>query len=562
MSDEIVALLREMLLLPAETEWIEFKEAKQNYNFEKIGKYFCALSNEANLKDISAGWLVFGVTDRPPREIVGTQYRLTPPGLDRLKEEIALHTNHGMTFSEIHELNVDGKRVILFEIPPATRGIPTTWNENAYGRTHESLGTLSLHEIEKIRAQAPQNDWSAKVCKDASFADLDPEAIASARQKYKEKHQDLADEVDGWDDASFLTRARVCIQGKITNAAVVLLGRSEAAHLISPAIAQITWVLRDADEIEVDYAHFGVPFLLAVDRVFEKIRNLTIRHISDETLFPFETTQYDPWVIREALHNCIAHQDYHRSARITVTERPGSLMFTNRGEFIPGTVQSALERDMPPDLYRNPFLARAMVELNMIDTIGSGIKRMFVKQRDRYFPMPDYDLTEAGLVRVTIPGRLINEKYTRMLIRRKDLTLMDVIALDKVQKGYSTTPEERKLLRDKKLIEGRHPHIFVSASVAAETDTRADYIKKRSFDKGHFKDMVVSYLKEFHQADRDEIDTLLLNKVSDALTHEQKRLFVKNLLQEMRKEGTIETAGSKTYKAKWVLTETGGGKRS
>lgn len=141
-------------------------------------------------------------------------------------------------------------------------------------------------------------------------------------------------------------------------------------------------------------------------------------------------------------------------------------------------------------------------------------------------------------------------------------TQIGMTALDKVQKGYPTTPEERKLLREKKLIEGRHPHIFVSASVAAETDTRADYIKKRSFDKEHFKDMVVSYLKEFHQADRGEIDTLLLNKVSDALTYEQKRLFVKNLLQEMRKEGTIETAGSKTYKAKWILTETGGGKQS
>ncbi|MDG6251687.1 ATP-binding protein, partial [Methanocalculus sp.] len=279
--------------------------------------------------------------------------------------------------------------------------------------------------------------------------------------------------------------------------------------------------------------------------------------ISQETLFPYEVTQYDPWVIREALHNCIAHQDYRQSARITVTERPDSLLFTNRGEFIPGTVQNAIEHDVPPDVYRNRFLANAMVELNMIDTIGSGIKRMFVKQRDRNFPMPDYDLDEQGIVRVRITGRVIDEKYTKMLIRRKDLSLIDVITLDKVQKSYPITPEERKHLREKKLIEGRHPHIFVSASVAAETDSRADYIKKRSFDKEHFKDMVISYLKQFHQAEREEIDNLLLDKVSDALSYEQKRLFVKNLLQEMRKDGIIETSGSKTYKAKWVLSEKG-----
>jgi len=304
--------------------------------------------------------------------------------------------------------------------------------------------------------------------------------------------------------------------------------------------------------VEIDYAHFGLPLILAVDRVFARIRNLTIRHIFGETLFPLEVTQYDPWVIREALHNCIAHQDYLQSARITVTERPDSLMFTNRGDFIPGTVQSVIERDTPPDRYRNPFLASAMVELNMIDTIGSGIKRMFRKQRDRNFPMPDYDLGEIGLVRVTIPGRVIDERYTRMLIKRKDLTLMDVIALDKVQKGYPVTSEERNALRKKKLIEGRHLNLYVSESVAAETDTRADYIRKRSFDKAYFKDLIVAYLRTYHEAKRAEIELLLLDKVSDALNEEQKRQFIKSLLKEMRKEGTIMTLG-KTRSAKWVL---------
>jgi len=188
----------------------------------------------------------------------------------------------------------------------------------------------------------------------------------------------------------------------------------------------------------------------------------------------------------------------------------------------------------------------------MIDTIGSGIKRMFRIQRDRNFPMPDYDLDEEGVVRVTIPGRLIDERYTRMLIERKDLTLMDVIALDKVQKGRPVTREERDVLREKKLIEGRSPNLYVSASVAAETDTRADYIRKRSFDRAHFKDMVVAYLQTYHEARWPEIEGLLLDKVSDALNEKQKREFIKSLLKEMRKEGTIVTVG-KTRGAKWVL---------
>src|SRR5207244_4384736 len=111
-----------------ETEWIEFKEAKNNYDFDDLGRYFSALSNEANLKDQPAGWLVFGVTDKPPRQVVGSNYRLHRPGLDNLKKEIAQHTNHQITFMEVYELAPAGKRSILFQIPPAPRGIPTTWN--------------------------------------------------------------------------------------------------------------------------------------------------------------------------------------------------------------------------------------------------------------------------------------------------------------------------------------------------------------------------------------------------------------------------------------------------
>lgn len=552
-SGDIIGQLHDMMLLPAETECIEFKEAKNNYDFDKIGKYFSALSNEANLNQESTGWLIFGITDKLPREIVGSNYRNTPPGLDKLKKKIAQHTNHQMTFTAIHEPTVQEKRVVMFEIPPAARSIPTTWKGVAYGRIHESCGPLSLHEIDRIRERVLP-DWSAEICNNATMNDLDPEAIAFAREKYKEKHQDLAAEVDEWDDTTFLNKAKVCINGKITNTAIILLGKSEAGQNVSPAVAPITWVLKDDEGFEIDYAHFNSPMILAVNKVFEKIRNLTVRYISEGTLFPMEVTQYDPWVIREALHNCIAHQDYRQSARITITERPDSLMFTNRGEFIPGSVRCVIERDTPPDLYRNPFLANAMVELNMIDTIGSGIKRMFKKQRNRYFPMPDYDFSEDNLVKVTIPGGIIDEKYTRILIQHGDLDLMDVIALDKVQKGEPLSNEERTSLRKKRLVEGRHPNLYVSKNIADATDTRAEYIKNRSFDKQHFKDMVIAYLEEFGEAKRKDIDTLLKDKVSDALDSEQKRQLITNLLQEMRKEDIIAVKG-RTSGATWILSD-------
>jgi ATP-dependent DNA helicase RecG len=543
---------------PSEPEWIEFKEAKNSFDFETVGRLFSALSNEANLNGESEGWLIFGVTDEPPRIIVGSNYRNTFPGLDNLKLKIAEQTNHRMTFSRIYELDTDQGRVVMFEIPPATRGIPTTWKGKAYGRVNDSLEALTLNEIEKIRKQNGESDWSGEICKGASLDDLDNEAISFARIKFKEKNPNLADEVDKWDDKEFLNRAKVCIDEKITNAAIILLGKSGSEHLISPMISQITWVLKDESGIERDYRHFWSPIILAVDQAYSQIRNLTCRYISNESLFPTEVSQYDPYVIRETLNNCIAHQDYRQSARIQIIEEPDSLIFTNRGEFLPGSVEEVIRSNSPPDIYRNRFLANAMVNLNMIDTIGSGIKRIFRHQRERNFPMPDYDLSDPATVKVRLIGRILDERYTRILIRRKDLDILDVIALDKVQKRQNLTDGEYKSLKTKKLIEGRRPkNLYISLDVATAVDRKADYIKNRSFDKCYFKDLIIAYLSKFDSATRKDIDALLFDKVPDVMDYQQKRLFIKNLLQEMRKEGRIKTIGN-TYSAKWVLADSSG----
>ena len=278
MGHDIEAKLLEFMELPAETEWIEFKEAKSDFSFDKLGRYFSALSNEANLAGEPAGWLIFGVTDKPPRRIVGTKYRLQAPGLEKLKREIARRTNHQLTFRAIHELQHSGKRVLMFEIPAAPKGIPTTWDGVAFGRTYDSLGHLNLEEIERIRKQPRLEDWSAQICDSATLSDLDPNAIDFARERYMEKFPQLANQAKEWDDITFLNKAKVCINGQITRAAIILLGKSEAEHFLFPAIAHITWILRDSNGIETDYEHFGPPLILNVNGVFEKIRNHLLKH--------------------------------------------------------------------------------------------------------------------------------------------------------------------------------------------------------------------------------------------------------------------------------------------
>ena len=190
-------------------------------------------------------------------------------------------------------------------------------------------------------------------------------------------------------------------------------------------------------------------------------------------------------MICEALHNCIAHQDYLLAGKITVTEFPDCLIFTSVGSFAADSVESVIARDSPPEFYRNPFLCHAMVALNMIDTIGSGIRRMFIKQRERLFPMPDYDLADPRKVKVVVPGKIIDPNYSRVLYSQTDLSLADVIALDRVQKRLPITDEEAKALRTLKLIEGRKPKYLVAAKIAALTDTKVEYIKNKTLDRSH-----------------------------------------------------------------------------
>lgn len=551
---QLQSKLTELLALPAEIEWVEFKEAKNDFHFDNLGKYFSALSNEANLKSQSWAWLVFGVQDKP-KLVVGSNYRANRPDLDHLKEEIANQTNNRLTFEEIFEVTRPEGRVVMFQIPPALRGLPTAWKGHFYGRDNEALVPLSLHEIEQIRKQQVAEDWSRKICDGAELKDLDPSAMAQARKVFKVKHPKLSSEVDGWDDQTFLNKAKICIDGRITNAAVILLGKEESTHFLSPSVAQMTWVLKNKANVDKDYRHFGPPFLLAVDELFANVRNLTLRHLPDGTLFPVEVSQYDPWVLREILHNCIAHQDYSMRGRINVVEvEDESILFTNLGQFLPGSVEEVIRRDQPQEQYRNRFLVDAMVNLNMIDTIGSGIRRSFGIQRDRNFPMPTYDLSEPGRVKVRVIGQILDPNYTRMLMSQTNLDLLDVIALDKVQKGQPISDDEAKALRGKKLIEGRRPSVHVSADVAAATDTMVDYLKKRGIDKEYCQKMLMDLLGRQGKTKRSQIDSLLREKLSDALNEQQKQDFITNLLQKLRRDGEIEVHGM-GQAAYWELSK-------
>ena len=554
LKESLELKLEKWMALPCETEVIEFKAAQTDFDFDKLGKYFSAISNEAALRGLADGWLILGVSDGLPRKAVGTKFKNSSVALSNLKNQIASHTTDRLTYIEIHELDdFEGMRVLLFQIPAAPFGTAVSWKGHFYGREGESLVPLGIHKLDKLRSCVLATDWSGQICDTAGLHHLEPEAILFARQQFKHKNQATADEVDSWNDEKFLNKAKICIDGNVTNTALLLLGKAESGYLISPAVAQITWILKGDDGLEKDYQHFGMPFILAPNRLFARIRNLTYRYIPDQGLFPEEVSQYDSWVIREIINNCIAHQDYSKGGRIQLIEEPDSLLFTNLGSFIPGTVEEVISRDAPSAQYRNAYLAQAMVSTNMIDTIGSGIKKVFLTQRNRGFPMPDYDLSSPGSVAVRLYGKVLDEKFTRILMEKGDLNLEDVVALDKVQKGKKLEAHEYKSLRSKKLIEGRKSNPYVSAKIAAITDGKADYIRRKGLDNKHYSELIVAYLSQFTRASRSDIDKLLMEKLPETLSEPQRKNLIKNLLQKMRADGLIEPTGEKRATF-WVLS--------
>ncbi|MCL1875856.1 MAG: putative DNA binding domain-containing protein [Synergistaceae bacterium] len=541
-------ILRRLLATKVENEVVEFKEAENNYHFEKIGQYFSALSNEANLKGNATSWLVFGVNNK--RKVTGSNYRLNPESLHSLKHEIAGHTTNNISFAEIHEVQMDGKRVLLFEIPPAPKATPIAFKGHWYARDGESLVSLNLQKLESIRTQINYRDWSAEIVMDADLEDIDPDAMIVARENFKKKNPRLVDDVDTWDEVAFLRNAKLSIRGKLTRTALLLLGRNQSEHLLC-ADPKIRWVLKDFEGKTKGYEIFGLPWLLAVDKVFARIRNIRYSYMHSGTLFPQEVDMYDPFSIREALNNCIAHQDYTLNGRINVIEHDDSLQFTNLGDFLPGDVQLFLLKGIPPERYRNPFLIEAMRNLNLVDTIGGGISKMFQAQRERLFPMPEYDLSN-NRVSVTLIGKVLDLNYAQMLVANDDLDLREIMALDKIQKHKPLTVDEEKLLKTKKLIEGRKPHYYIAKDIAQKTGQKAEYTRNDPFKNQEYFDWIRKLLKDHKSASRKDIDSLLWDKLPDWMTERQRKNKISNLINEMRGADIICNIGTRG-KPCWVL---------
>lgn len=552
-KEQLNDLLEKLVALPSETEWVEFKLNKGSISNEQIGEYISALSNGATIANKPFGYLVWGINDSS-HDIMGTNFSFIDAKQENQNLELWLRTllRPKINF-EIFEFTYHNQPIVLLRIPSA-KSEPTYFQKKAYIRIGSNKTDL-MNYPDYIRIiYNSQEDWSAKIIEKASIKDLDQEALKVARLKFKERNtkNNFYNQIDTWDDITFLDKAKINIKGKITNTSILLLGKEESSHFLLPAISEITWKLETEESA---YEHFSTPFLLNTTKVLNQIRNVKYKFFPKNELLSTTVNKYDTRSILEALHNCIAHQDYSLHSRIIVTEKIDKLIFSNAGSFFEGNPDDYTSGNKTPERYRNFWLANAMVNLGMIDRLGYGIHTMYVSQQKRFFPLPDYLLSEKNKVILQIYGHVINEDYTKILMERKDMPLELVILLDKIQKKQTLTQFAINTLKKEKLIEGRKPNYFIAASVAEIANDKASYIKNKAFDKEYYKNLIIVFIKQYKKASREDIDNLLMDKLSNVLNNSQKRNKIRNLLYDMsKKDKTIYNQSKSTIKPEWVLT--------
>ena len=546
-------LLREYPQENARCEWKEFKNLKNSFCGDEKNDVISYVSAIANME---GGFLVIGVHDKT-LEIVGTDtYNYDrQKAILRLTDRCANLSSEGLDIIEYITSDTQ-KKVWVIRIPKHLPKRPVYAHDKAWQRIEDSLVELTLERLNAILDEPlfTGSDWSAEIVPNATIDDLDEVAIAKARVMFKKVHSRIpAEEVNAWSVPEFLSNAGVMIDGGITRAAIILLGKPVSVFKLRPAVVRVTWSLRDEKQDVVDYEHFTAPFILTVDQILAKVRNLTMREMPGGTLFPDVMQQYDDYSMREILHNCIAHQDYTLQERINLVENPGFLYYANGGSFIPGTVQKALATHGPQRHYRNECLCNAMVNFNMIDIVGRGIRKIFNQQWERRFPMPDYEIDAAKKeVAVRLYGNAINEKYTKLLKENKDLSLEDCILLDAVQKGHRLSESDAKNLLERGLVEGEYPDLTISLSIARQTKQLPEYTKVKGLERDKIKQMALQFIQNAGEdgAKKNSILDYLKEVLPQRNSQEQNLRLLGNILSEMNTDGSVVLRGKLWFACK------------
>lgn len=383
-------------------------------------------------------------------------------------------------------------------------------------------------------------DWTGNIVNDADLKNLDPGAIRAARAVFCERFPDRADESRGWDDVTFLSRTGVFKRGKVTVAALILLGKA-GDRMIPPSIC-IRWKLIDTDGILVDSRVFDGPALLASSHAVSMIRNWSCKVGTDGS--ESVVSAYRTSTILDAVRNAVVHQDYGLGGTVDVIERENeSVSVVSLGSFPNRSPESFVNGPPAGQPQRNAFLYNAMAGIGAIPASGSGIRAMYLSQAYRHFPMPDFDITDDR-VSVKFSG-LRGGSYARVMDLRGDLDIKTVMDLDRVAKNRYVPEKRMRSLVRRGLVDMVAGLPCIASGAGQEIAS--------AYTVGTDQDAVLELMASKGSVSRADVTEILASRDGRDLTEEQLRVKATNLLQTMRKAGLIMKADGSTRSARYIL---------
>jgi ATP-dependent DNA helicase RecG len=517
-----------------ENERLEFKEAKNNFDFEKLVKYCCAIANERG------GKIILGVSDRMPRRVVGTS---AFENLERTKAGITerLHIR-----VDADEISHPSGRVIVFSLPSRPIGMPLQYEGAYWMRSGQDLVAMTPDQLKRIFDEAVP-DFSAEVLPGASLQDLEPSAIQEFRRRWQRKSGN--DALLGLSDEQLLRDAELINPEGVTRAALVLLGTWQGVRRLLPQAEVIFEYRSDEGNIpSQERLEWTQGFLSFHDQLWEAVNKRNNRQSYQDGLFRYEIPTFNEQAVREAMLNAVSHRDYRRSGSVFVRQYPYRLTVVSPGGFPTGiTLENILTRQEPV----NRRIAQALQRCGLIERAGQGMDLIFTTLIRESKPQPDFTDTDDYQVSITFHGEVQNPSFVRFLEkvgqeRLRSFSTQDFLVLDAISRERKLTGEllgRAALLREEGIVEKIGRRYILSRDYYDFVGQRGVYTRKRGLDSETNRQLLLKHIAD------NAVNGSPLRELQQVLPHLSGD-SVQRLVRDLKQEGKIYKKG-RTRGARW-----------
>lgn len=424
---------------------VEFKEAKKNFPWnggshtEQKERRKCYLGYIVAIANEGGGHLVLGMSDKEPRKVVGSNFAAGKAGAleDAVYENLQIRVHIEELFDE------NNLRVLVTQIPSRPLGKTLKFEGVPLMRVGESLRNMSDEELFAILSEQ-EPDFSAKICEGLTVDDIDKDVMAILKEKYAKKQNNPGFKTQS--NKQVLTDLDLMIDGKLCNAALILVGKKDRIHNILPQAKVIIEYRRSETAIESDNrVEIQEPLFVAIDKIWNYINqpasNPTFKLKQGPYIYDIAFFKED--IIREAVLNAIVHRNYAATSEIVIKQYPNKIVITNPGGFPRGVnLENLLTVNSTP---RSRLLADILLKTGLVERSGQGVDKLYLYSLLDAKPVPDYSRTDMLQVELKIsadiqdPSFLIfaNEEQNQRDENNK-LGVFDLITMDKIRRGISS----------------------------------------------------------------------------------------------------------------------------